>query len=184
MVVKIRTYDNPQQVEPYVKSIIDIYRVAFGQAPYFKNEAEVRAFAVIFPRQMLRPGFRCVVAREEDTQAILGFAYGYTGATRQWWHDLVVQKMKLTEATYWMTDVFEVVELAVYPAEHGHGYGGRIHDTLLEGLPHRTAVLSTYQVETNALNMYEKRGWVTLLSNFIFPGYTEPYKIMGKMLHR
>jgi GNAT superfamily N-acetyltransferase len=182
MAVKILTYNNALQVEPFVKSIIDIYRVAFGQAPYFKNEAEVRAFTAIFPRHMLRPGFRCVVACEEETRAILGFAYGYTGAAKQWWHDLVVQKMTPEEAEDWMTDVFEVVELAVYPAAHGHGYGGRIHDALLQGLPHRTAVLSTYQVETNAMKMYEKRGWVTLLSDFIFPGYSEPYKIMGKLL--
>ncbi len=184
MSVKILTYDNALQVEPLVKHIVDIYREAFGQAPYFKNDAEVRAFAAIFPRHMLHPGFRCVVAREEETQAILGFAYGYTGSARQWWHDIVVQKMTPTEAEKWMTDVFEVVELAVYSAAHGYGYGGRIHDALLQGLPHRTAVLSTYQVETNALKMYKKRGWVTLLSNFIFPGYTEPYKIMGKLLEK
>ena len=184
MSVKILTYENALQVEPFVKQIVDIYREAFGQAPYFKNDAEVRAFAAIFPRHMLHPGFRCVVALEEETQAILGFAYGYTGTARQWWHDIVVQKMTPTEAEKWMTDVFEVVELAVYPTAHGHGYGGRIHDALLQGLPHRTAVLSTYQVETNALKMYEKRGWVTLLSNFIFPGYADPYKIMGKMLHQ
>ncbi len=182
MTVKIITYEYVQQVEPFVKHIVDIYRVAFGQAPYFKNDAEVRAFASIFPRHMLRPGFRCVVAREEETQAILGFAYGYTGEAGQWWHDLVVQKMTRAEAEQWMTDVFEVVELAVYPVAHGYGYGGRIHDALLEGLSQRTAVLSTYQVETNAMKMYEKRGWLTLLSNFVFPGYTEPYKIMGKLL--
>ena len=184
MTVKIISYENAQQVEPYVKSIIDIYRLAFGQAPYFKNDAEVRSFAAIFPRHMERQGFHCVLAREEETGNILGFAYGYTGTSGQWWHDLVVQRMTRTEAEYWMTDVFEVVELAVYPSAHGHGYGGRIHDALLQGRPHRTAVLSTYQVETPALKMYNKRGWVTLLSDFIFPGYSEPYKIMGKRLHQ
>ena len=184
MTVKIITYENAQQVEPFVEHIVDIYREAFGQAPYFKSDAEVHAFAATFPHQMRRPGFRCVIAREEETQSILGFAYGYTGTARQWWHDLVVQKMTPTEAEDWMTDVFEVVELAVYPAAHGHGYGGRIHDALLQGRPHRTAVLSTYQVETNAMKMYEKRGWITLLSDFIFPGYREPYKIMGKKLEK
>ncbi len=182
MTVKIITYENAQQVEPLIEHIVDIYLEAFGQAPYFKSASEVHAFAAIFPHQTQRPGFRCVIAREEETQSILGFAYGYTGEARQWWHDLVVQKMTPTEAEVWMTDVFEVVELAVYPASHGHGYGGRIHDALLQGIPHRTAVLSTYQVETNAMKMYEKRGWVPLLSDFIFPGYREPYKIMGKKL--
>ena len=137
MSVKIIAYEDAQQVEPFIKSIVDIYREAFGQAPYFKNDAEVRSFAAIYPRHMERPGFRCVLAREEETQNILGFAYGYTGASGQWWHDLVVQKMTPTESEFWMTDVFEVVELAVYPSAHGHGYGGGIHDALLQALPHR-----------------------------------------------
>ncbi|GAC1422968.1 MAG: hypothetical protein NVS4B1_20250 [Ktedonobacteraceae bacterium] len=182
MAVKIITYEKAKQVEPFVKHIINIYREAFGLAPYFKSDAEVRAFAAILPHHLLRAGFRCVIAREDETQAILGFAYGYTGAAGQWWHDLVVQKMTREEAEYWMTDVFEVVELAVRPTMHGYGYGGKVHDMLLQGLPQRTAVLSTYQVGTNALKMYKKRGWVTLLSDFIFPGYAEPYQIMGKKL--
>ncbi len=184
MTVKIVIYEDTQQVEPFVKFIIDIYREAFRQAPYFKNDNEVLAFAAIFPHHMRRPGFRCVLAQDEETQDILGFAYGYTGESGQWWHDLVTNRMTAPEAEHWMTDVFEVVELAAYPSAQGHGYGGRIHDALLQGLPHRTAVLSTYQVETSALKMYEKRGWMTLLSDFIFPGYSEPYKIMGKRLNK
>lgn len=183
MTVNIITFDDAQQVEPIQQSIIDIYREAFGQAPYFKNEADVRSFSAILPRHLQHDGFRCVVVMEDDSQNMLGFAYGYTGVAGQWWHDLVQRKMTLEDAEYWMTDVFEVVELAVRPSAHGHGYGGRVHDALLQGLPHRTATLSTYQVETTALKMYEKRGWVTLLPDFMFPGYTVPYRILGKLLH-
>ncbi len=182
MTVSIITHTVAQQVEPYIPDIVDIYRKAFGQAPYFKSENEVLAFGAIFPHHMRRPSFRCVLAQDEETSNILGFAYGYTGEAGQWWHDLVVKKMARAQAEYWMTNVFEVVELAVYPFTQGHGYGGRIHDALLQTLPHRTAVLSTYQVETPAQKMYEKRGWETLLSGFVFPGYSEPYKIMGKRL--
>jgi len=182
MEVKILTFDAAQQAEPMVKDIIHIYGEAFGQAPYFKDAADVRSFTVVLQQHMRRDGFRCVIVQEEDTEHVLGFAYGYTGEAGQWWHDLVVRKMTLEEAEHWMTDVFEVVELAVRPSAHGHGYGAIVHDTLLKKLPHRTAVLSTYQVETTASKMYEKRGWVTLLPNFLFPGYSEPYKIMGKIL--
>ncbi|GAC1642839.1 MAG: hypothetical protein NVS4B12_06460 [Ktedonobacteraceae bacterium] len=182
MTINIITLDDAQQVEPIQESIIDIYREAFGQAPYFKNEADVRSFSTTLPRHMQRDGFRCVVVMEDAAQDMLGFAYGYTGEPGQWWHDLVRRKMTPEDAEYWMTNVFEVVELAVRPSAHGLGYGGRIHDALLQGLPHRTATLSTYQVETTALKMYEKHGWFTLLSNFIFPGYTKPYRIMGKLL--
>ena len=180
--VKVLSFDTAQQVEPMVKDIIEIYGEAFGQAPYFKDAFEVRAFSIVLPRHIQRPGFRCVVVQEENTSHVLGFAYGYTGEAGQWWHDLVVRKLTLENAEHWMTNVFEVVELAVRPTAHGHGYGAIVHDTLLRGLPHRTAALSTYQVETTASKMYEKRGWITLLPNFIFPGYSDPYKIMGKSL--
>ena len=182
MTVKILAFDTAQQVEPMVSDIVDIYGEAFGQAPYFKDATDVRSFSIILPRHMLNAGFRCVVVQEEATQHVLGFAYGYTGEVGQWWHDLVARKMTPTDAEHWMSNVFEVVELAVRPSAHGHGYGAMVHDTLLQGLPHRTAILSTYQVETTASKMYEKRGWLTLLPNFIFTGYNEPYKIMGKSL--
>lgn len=80
MMVHIITLDDAQQVEPIQQSIIDIYREAFGQAPYFKDEADVRSFSAILPRHIQRDGFRCVVVMEDDSQDLLGFAYGYTGA--------------------------------------------------------------------------------------------------------
>lgn len=83
-----------------------------------------------------------------------------------------------------MTNYFEVVELAVSPAYQGLGLGGGLHDRLLAGLLHHTAVLSTIQFETNALLFYRKRGWVTLLHDFFFPGSKNPYLIMGLDLRR
>ena len=61
------------------------------------------------------------LCREENTSYVLGFAYGYTGEAGQWWHDLVVRKLTLENAEHWMTNVFEVVELAVRPTAHGRG---------------------------------------------------------------
>jgi GNAT superfamily N-acetyltransferase len=182
MTVRIGAFDDAQQVEPILEQIVDIYREAFGQAPYYKDEHEVRSFARVLPQHMQRAGFRCVIVQDEETHAIVGFAYGYTGAEGQWWHNLVLRDMSDEDAALWMSDVFEVVELAVRPSAQGHGYGGKIHDALLAGRPHHTAALSTYDVETTALKLYEKRGWVTLLRHFIFPGYTDPYRIMGKKL--
>jgi len=180
---KIVAFDDAIQVEPLLTQIIAVYRAAFGQAPYFKREEEVRAFANVLPQHTKRVGFRCVVALNEEKQQVLGFAYGYTGAIGQWWHELVLRRMTDEDAEVWMNDVFEVVEVAVHPSAHGRGYGGMIHDALLQGRPHRTAALSTYKQETTALKMYEKRGWVTLVDTFIFPGYVEPYRIMGKVLN-
>lgn len=182
MTAKIVSYEDAKQVEPMLEQIVDIYREAFGQAPYFKDDYEVRSFARVLPQHIQRAGFRCVIAQDENSQAILGFAYGYTGADGQWWHNLVLRDMNDEDAALWMSDVFEVVELAVRHAQQGHGYGSLLHDALLEGRPHHTAALSTYDVETTALKLYERRGWVTLLRDFLFPGYSEPYRIMGKKL--
>ncbi len=180
--VQIVIFDDAAQVAPMLEQIVALYRATFGQAPYFKQDIEIQAFAAILPQHTKRIGFRCVIVQEEKTQRMLGFAYGYTGTKGQWWHELVLRRLTDEDAAYWMHDVFEVVELAVHPSVHGRGYGSLVHDTLLQGRPHRTAALSTFQMETAALKLYEKRGWVTLLRDFIFPGYAEPYRIMGKQL--
>jgi ribosomal protein S18 acetylase RimI-like enzyme len=83
----------------------------------------------------------------------------------------------------WLSDYFEFVELAVHPDVQGQGTGGQLHDRLLAGLPHATAALSTRQAETRALALYRRRGWVTLLENFHFPGNLDRWLIMGKDLH-
>jgi ribosomal protein S18 acetylase RimI-like enzyme len=87
-------------------------------------------------------------------------------------------------AQRWLTDTFELVELAVAPHAQGRGIGSRLHDTLLADLPHQAAVLSTIQSETVALKLYRKRGWTVLLENFFFPGTSKPYIIMGLTLMR
>ncbi len=176
-----------QEIETVEDQIVDVYRKAFAAPPYSMQETDVWQFASILPRHMYRKGFRCFVAKEvvEGKQAerrILGFAYGYIGETGQWWHDLVAKGLGREAAKEWLADVFEVTELAVLPSVQGKGIGGKLHDALLHGLPQRTAVLSTAEVETAAVRLYQKRNWITLLHNFYFPGYTMPYRIMGRGL--
>lgn len=141
--------------------IVEVYRAAFGESPYFEGEAEVARFAQeALPRHAVHAGFRCVVARDEG--AVVGFAYGYTSAAGQWWHDWVLAQLDPSVAAEWMTDAFELVELAVRPAAQGRGTGGRLHDAVLAGLPHRTALLSTRDEDTPARRLYRRRGWVPL----------------------
>lgn len=79
-----------------------------------------------------------------------------------------------------MSDYFEFVELAVLLQAQGHRLGGRLHDAITMGLPQRATLLSTYQAETTAMQLYRKRGWVTLLDNFLFAGNVkQPFVIMG-----
>jgi ribosomal protein S18 acetylase RimI-like enzyme len=141
--------------------VADVYREAFGASPYFEGEREVARFAEeALPRHAAREGFRCAVAREEGV--VVGFAYGYTTAPGQWWHDWVTSLLGPALAEEWMTDAFELVELAVRPAAQGRGTGGRLHDVVLAARPHRTALLSTRDEDTPARRLYRRRGWVPL----------------------
>jgi ribosomal protein S18 acetylase RimI-like enzyme len=151
----------PPEVDAVAADVVDVYREAFGGAPYFEGEAEVERFAIeTLPRHLRRRDFRLVVAREAG--ALSGFGYGYTGERGQWWHDWASVELGPALAAEWAEGAFEFVELAVRPAAQGRGIGGRLHDATLDGLSHRTALLSTWDADTPALHLYRRRGWLTL----------------------
>jgi len=161
--------------------VVDVYREAFGASPYFEGEAEVTRFAgEVLPRHRVRDGFRCVVASEDD--AVVGFAYGYTSAPGQWWHDWVAGLVGPALAAEWMSDAFDLVELAVRPAAQGRGHGGRLHDAVLAGLPHRTALLSTRDEDIPARRLYRSRGWVPLREGWCPSPNQPPLAFMGLRL--
>ena len=174
-IVQLVPHDTPLLLE----GILDVYRGAFGQPPYNEGDADTRAFAENFNHHIYRAGFRCLLAREVPGGRVVGFAYGCTSRAGQWWFDIVEAALLPDQAERWLSSAFEMVELAVRPDSQGKGIGSRLHDRLLVGLPHATAVLSTMQVETRALQLYRRHGWVPLLENFHFPGVMELYLVMG-----
>ena len=171
------------ETQPLFPQMVAVYQAAFAAAPYYETLGDVLTFEGRLPFHARWKGFRCVVARCSAGERIVGFAYGYTTQVDTWWHAQVVTQLSLRQQAEWLSDCFEFVELGVDPAFQGRGIGGRLHDALLSGLPHRTAVLSTPQQQTNALHLYQKRGWVDLLQNFRFAGVAMPYRIMGKKLN-
>jgi ribosomal protein S18 acetylase RimI-like enzyme len=168
-----------QRAVAYRSQITDVYREAFRPSPYNKREGEVIAFARAFPEHTRMKGFRFVAAIENDSDRVLGFAYGYTTHAGQWWNDSLANALKPQIAEQWLGHSFQLAEIAVRPKDQGQGIGGRLHDHLLNGLPHGRAVLSTLVTETVAYHLYRKRGWVILLDEYFFPGVTRPYRIMG-----
>ncbi len=175
--------------------MVEVYRSAVTIPPYTDDLGDVLTFAGRLPYHARWKGFRCVVAcnQAENLPAsvpgenppaagdpiVVGFAYGFTSQPDTWWRELVTGAMSLPAALEWLEDCFEFVELAVTPAFQGQRIGGQLHDALLTGVTHRTAVLSTLQADTNAVHLYRKRGWVDLVENFRFPGIYKPFLIMG-----
>jgi ribosomal protein S18 acetylase RimI-like enzyme len=168
---------------PQVRAqLIEVYRTALGEPPYNMKEEDAHRFGETLLRHATYEGFRGYAARNRTSGRIVGFVYGYTSQPGLWWRHIVEKALGPEQTTIWLEKAFEFVELAVHPDTQGQGLGGHLHDTLLRGLPYRTAVLSTAQSETVALNMYQRRGWITLKELFFFPGALIPYRIMGLIL--
>ncbi len=169
---------DPDEIDSYKDGIVQVYCAAFSPPPYSIEPFRCDTFAATLERHIERPYYRCIVALEPASRQVVGFTYGYEGGPGQWWRDAVAAKLPEPLAEQWLTNYFELAELAVDPSRQGHGIGARLHDELLREVPHRTAALSTIQVETVALGLYRRRGWTTILHDFLFPGGDRPYLIM------
>lgn len=117
---------------------------------------------------------------------LVGFAYGFHGASGQWWHDLVsraaVSALGTRTAEGWFRDSLEIAEVHVLPGYQGHGTGLAMMLRLTSGRPEPAAVLSTMDANTRARRLYRGLGFTDLLTRFAFPGTDVPYAIMGAPL--
>jgi ribosomal protein S18 acetylase RimI-like enzyme len=160
----------------------EVYAATFTRPPYNETVSEAARFSAMLSQHAAREGFCCFVARQQSDGRIVGMAYGYSCQPGQWWHDQIARALTPDSARRWLDGSFELAELAVVPAAQGQRLGSRLHDTLLASLSQRTAVLSTIQAETVAMQLYRKRGWLTLCSGFAFPNSHRRYVIMGRRL--
>jgi ribosomal protein S18 acetylase RimI-like enzyme len=134
------------------------------------------------PRHAERDSFRFFAAVEPSGE-VAGFAYGYTGGAGQWWTDRVAAAMHAEERRSWLEPPhYEVVELHVRPESQRRGVGSALLAALLDGLPHRQALLSTQVDNEKARPFYEQEGWLLVVPELSFgPGYA-PFCVYGKRL--
>ncbi|MFD1514648.1 GNAT family N-acetyltransferase [Halomarina rubra] len=134
---------------------------------------------VAFRKHAEFPGYRGFVAVEDG--AVVGYVYGYTSEPGQYYHEAL--RAVLPPSTYarWLDDCFELVELGVAPEARGRGLGGRLHDCLLQGLPHATSVLTTGVDNEAARELYERRDWEAVFEPFD-PEGGEPMVVYGRAL--
>jgi ribosomal protein S18 acetylase RimI-like enzyme len=160
--------------------VVRIWMAAMGRTP---DHPRTQTFGAALESQVERDDFRSRVARKPGGRPV-GFTYGYTGQPGQRWTDLVTTGMDEATRLRWTGGHFELAELHVHPSQQGRGIGGQLHDAVLHGLPHKTALLSTHRGPTPAFGFYRKRGWVTLIESFSFPEGNVDYRIMGLDLTR
>ncbi len=127
-----------------------------------------------------REGFRGMGAYDEGK--VVGFAYGYTGAPGQWWHDEVTRGLAPAMGARWLHDAFELCELHVSPAHQGHGIGHELLVRLLDGCPQQTVVLSTPEGQSRAWRLYRRLGFVDVRRHHCFAGDDREFAVLGRRL--
>jgi ribosomal protein S18 acetylase RimI-like enzyme len=158
------------------------------------DRAQLGGRLSIMERHAGYPGFRALVAVPPGAPAAgplpeslaLAFAYGFRGASGQWWHDVVAAAITARSgaatATRWLADSMEIAEVHVRPEHQHRGTGRRLMHTLAAGRSERTAVLSTQDSNSPARSLYRSLGFTDLLTGFSFPGGGPPYAVMGAVL--
>lgn len=131
-----------------------------------------------------RRDFRAV-ATLDNQGTLLGFGYGYHSEPGQWWHDQVRNAIRREQREQWLADCFEVVELHVRPAAQGHGLGAAQLRALLTMAKGTTTLLSTPEADeaaSRAWRLYRRFGFVDVLRQFLFPGDSRPFAVLGRTL--
>jgi ribosomal protein S18 acetylase RimI-like enzyme len=143
--------------------------------------------AVTARRHASNAGFACRAALTPDG-TLVGFGYGYTTLPGQWWHDLVERALYSANRVSpriesdWLTAAFELSEMHVLPEAQGAGIGTRLLRLLAADIAHQAIVLSTPDANTRAFRLYRQLGFVDLARNYLFPGDSRPFAVLGARL--
>ena len=152
-------------------SVWSLYEAVFGDFP---DQRTWRA--AVWDKHIARDGFR--LASACLGQALVGFAYGYTGNKGQWWTDNAFESLGPDVASAWLGGHFELVSLGVDESVRGTGVGRRLMRTLLDGLLHERSVLMTSSDPSDpARRLHASEGW-----HVLGPGIREGTVIMGRRL--
>jgi ribosomal protein S18 acetylase RimI-like enzyme len=169
----------PDDLARRLDDVIEVYGDAMGYRP--EVLATRRGYITTHLR---RPGFRAVATLATDG-SLIGFGYGYHSEPGQWWHDQVSAALEPAARKTWLSDCFEVVELHVRTAAHGHGLGSRQLAALLRMAEGATTLLSTPEDEesaSRAWRLYRRFEFVDVLRNLTFPGDLRAFAVLGRPL--
>ena len=106
-----------QAVAPHdTAELWHVYRSVFGDYSDFDTWRQA-----VWDRHSARDGFR--VARAYDGDALIGFAYGYTGQHGQWWTDNAQEVLDPPVAGTWLGGHFELVSIGVVASARRRAVG-------------------------------------------------------------
>lgn len=162
------------------EAALAVYREAFSRPPYSDSERVNEVRARVASQHRRRAGFRAFCAVHADGR-VLGMTYGYRSEPGQWWHEAVAAVIGPEDYAAWLSDAYELAEVAVAPAFQSFGIGRALIDHLLSGVQERTCVLST-RSDSNAHRLYRRIGFQEITEMKFFTG-GHPFYIMGRLLN-
>ena len=197
-----------QDARAWLEPALEIYVTAMN----YPRGTEIHR-AGLWREHIARPGWRAMGAVETVTphearampaarrrvgppvgfgpdDLLVGIAYGYTGATGQWWNQQLRLGLRQTgrppetvEAI--ARDYFELTELHVHPTAQGRGIGQGLLARLLADRPERHVLLSTPEIpaeDNRAWSLYRRMGFTDVLRHFTFTGDPRPFAFLGRPL--
>jgi GNAT superfamily N-acetyltransferase len=176
----IRRVDGSDVLGRLRRDVLDVHSRAHRRSSRSPRQREFVNRTL--PRHTARDAFAFWGAFDES-ERLRGFAYGYTGAAGQWWHDVVSAALDEPARRLWLgAPCFELCELAVHPRLQGRGLGGVLHDALLAERTEGRALLTARADDERVHRFYSSRGWSIVLPKLSFgPGYP-PYSLFGRRL--
>lgn len=164
---------------PLFEGAIGVYGDAFAEPPYSDPDRGEEIRLRLQDTHSRRPGYHAFVAITENG-AVAGMCYGYRGERGQWWHDTVSKQLSAAQNAEWLSDSYELVEVAVAPKYQDVGIGRALISRLLENRGEVTCVLST-RTDSLAHELYRRMGFEVITEmTFHFRGAR--FYIMGKRL--
>lgn len=142
------------------EDVIQVYEEVFRAPPYEEGEDVVAEFARRLAHHRRRPGFACLIAR--DNHRTVGFGYGFrwfTGEPPSPWYGELVASLGEQVVDEHVRGAFEVRELAVRARWRGQGVGTVLLDGLLTAAACSRAWLVVHGGATQARAFYARRGW-------------------------
>lgn len=172
-----------------VEGCVEVYRAAFGEAPYHETPDQAAGLRDRLERYASRDGFLVPVSYDDAAGQVAGFALAVTAHAGDWWRDRVAACLGPTRTARWLGDTcLEVVHVAVHPYQQRKGHGRALLQALQSsgdsggagGIG--TGVLSCHPAAPAAQQLYLGEGWRVLTTEFRTSPDQPGYLLMARDL--
>lgn len=132
--------------------VVQLYGEVYAEPPYNEGPEQQAGYVDRLRDESASPGFELVVA--EDAGKIIGFVYGLTLASDQWWPQALTPEPTFTRGQ----PKYMVCEFVVKKEHRGRGIGGHLLSSLLSARTEPWATLCSNPAAP-ARQIYQRWGW-------------------------